>query len=166
MGKTVAAVLVMTAVALAGDQKEPAPEVKPLPTERTFAASCDAVWPLGIQAFMSEGWSVKASDRAGGILTLEKTKSETLRKFSDFVTKYTTGKVKGFWVDWSDFRFAGGQAVMVPSGTGCSYTISIVFQGWGKTSAYGRTAWWDLTTNGYMEDKLLTAIEQKLPKKP
>jgi hypothetical protein len=146
-------------------QKKPKPEPEPpktYPTERIFAASCDAVWPAAIQVLATNGWSIRTSDRTGGLLTFDRTRIETMRNFAAFAAKYTTARTTGFWTQWQDFRFNTSQAVAVPLDRKCSLSFTLVFDGFGKQAARENLQWWSLTSNGWFEDKMLSEIEAKM----
>ena len=44
----------------------------------------------------------------------------------------------------------------------CSYSIAVVYDGFGKLAAYDSMEWRNLPSNGYSEDKMLAQIEEKL----
>jgi len=162
--KTVAIALMFVAPMMG--QKTPAPNPKTYPNSRTFKVSCEAVWPHAVQVLTSSGWGIKTSDRAGGILTLEWTRGETLgpyRKINPMVGQYTLDKSTGFWTQYTGFRMISAQTISAPQGDSCSYTITVVYHGREIRAGQGER-WWILQSNGAFEDKMLSEIEGKLAK--
>lgn len=161
-------VLLLAAPLAAQKKAKPEPEPpKMYPTERTFAASCDAVWPAGLQVLAANGWAIKTSDRAGGLLTFERTQIERMRSFKDFIARYTTGKTTGFWTTWTGFRFGVSQAIVTESAGKCSYSLAMAYEGFGNqgAGAYSPTQWWSLISNGWFENKMLDDIAAKVAAK-
>jgi hypothetical protein len=162
--KTVALMLLIMTPIFAEKKLVPVPQT--WPTSRTFAATCDAVWPAAVQVLTLNGWGIKTSDRAGGILTLEWTRGENLgpyRRINPMVGQYTVEKNTGFWTQYTGFRMVSAQAVAVSQGDGCSYTITAVYHGREIRVGQGQQ-WWILQSNGFLEDKMLREIEVKLVK--
>jgi hypothetical protein len=150
-------------------QKKPEPEPAPpqtWPTSRVLQSTCESVWPVALQLLIAEGWTVKTSDRAGGLLTLEWTRGEIVgryRKINPLVGQHTIEKSTGFWTQYTGFRIVSAQAISAPQGAGCSYGITVVYHGREVRSGQGER-WWILRSNGWLEDKLLGQIEAKLSK--
>lgn len=128
------------------------------PTSRMVQATCDAVWPYAVRTAATSGWSVKASDRAGGILTLESSTEQTggYRYVNPFVGKYTTAKSTGFWTQYTGFRSPSATVILTPSAGACEVSIAIIYHG--RESRGGRTEWWVLQSNGRQEDEMLSRI--------
>lgn len=160
------AVFLIFVVAMMG-QKKPAPEPKTYPNTQEFKASCDTTWPVAAQVITSNGWGVKASDRAGGILTFEWTLGETTgsyRKINPLVDRYAIKNRTGFWSrEYYGFAIVSAQAIAVPNGDVCSYTITVVYRGL-EVRTGGVRSWVVLPSNGSFEEKMLREIKDKLPK--
>lgn len=148
--------------ALAGDKKSLAPP-QTWPASRTFAASCDSLWPAALQVTTGEGWAVKTSDRAGGILALEWTRGQITGNSSvinPLVGQHTTEKSTGFWTLYTGFRIAGAQMTAFPEGSGCQVSFSVSYHGYEIRK--GRSDWWILHSNGWFENKMLDEMEVKV----
>jgi hypothetical protein len=166
--KTTALLLLSAATAFAGKKAAPPPET--WPTSRVFGVSCDSVWPVAVQVLTSNGWGIRSSDRAGGVLTLEWTRGEMrgpFRKINPLVGQYTIEKSTGFWTQYEGFRMASAQAIAVPQGDTCSYTVTVTYHGMVEIDHLHEPSeqqWRILQTNGSFEDKMLSEIEAKLLK--
>ena len=158
-------VVLLTSPVFAQKKPKPAPEPpKTYPTARTFAASCDAVWPAALRAVTSNGWGVKTSDRAGGIITMEYTLGEyhgAAKGINEMVRRYTVEKSTGFWTTYSGFRVVSGQFIAMPERAGCSVAFTLVYHGREIRVGQG-DGWWILRSNGFFEDKMLGEIENAL----
>lgn len=144
-------------------EKKVAPPPQTWPTSRTLSAPCESVWTVAVQSTVADGWSVKNSDRAGGILTLESTRGEQVggyRAINPLVGRYTTAKSTGFWTQYTGFRMAGATVILAPAATGCSATVSVTYHGREIRAGSGQQ-WWVLQSNGYLEDQLLSKIAEK-----
>ena len=144
-------------------EKPPAAPPKTYPTTRTFDVSCESLWPVALQVLTSSGWGVKASDRVGGVLSLEWTKGQQVGGFeaiNRLVGKYTTAKSTGFWTQYRGFRHASAQVVAIPKGAQCAYALTVVHHGFERRQQ-GEN-WWVLESNGFLENETLGQIEAKL----
>jgi hypothetical protein len=160
--QTLAIIAVVGFSAMAFAQKKPKPVPETHPTEQTFHASCEAVWPMAVQALMAEGWGVKTSDRAGGILILEWTKGEwrgSSRFVNQQILQNTLEQATSFSHQWNTFRIISASVISAQEGTGCKYNISVVMQGDEVTKG-----WRVLQSNGFIENFLLGQIEGRLAK--
>lgn len=162
--KTVVVALILAASA--AGQKKPALVSKTYPNTRTFQTSCDNVWPVALQVFTSDGWGIRTSDRAGGILTLEWTRGEvtgSYRKINPMIEQYAVKKATSFWTrEYYGFRMVSAQAVAIPHGDSCLYTVTAIYQGLEAHIGGGRS-WEVLPSNGFFEDKMLGEIQKNLP---
>lgn len=114
---------------------------------------------------MDNGWSVKASDRAGGIMTLESTTGERLGRYKEInplVGKYTAEKSTGFWTQYTGFRMAGASLTFIPGKDSCDTSVAVTYHGLEHRTQ--GVQWYVLKSNGWLEDKMLGEIEGKIPK--
>ena len=91
--------------------------------QRTFSLSCESMWPVTLPVFISNGWSVQSSDRAGGLLSLAWWRGEVtgISKVPAMaVSRYTTAPVSSFKYQWHGFRFVSATVLSVPTKGGCS----------------------------------------------
>jgi hypothetical protein len=157
--------LLLSCVGRIVGQKEPPPRTKSYPNTREFKVSCDTVWPVAVQALTSNGWGVRASDHAGGILTLEWTRGETAgsyKKINPLVDEYAIKNRTGFWTrDYYGFAIVSAQVIAIPKGDAYSYTITVVYRGLAVRTG-GVRSWETLPSNGSFEDRMLSEIEGKL----
>jgi hypothetical protein len=164
MKRLALAVIAATLLNSAAAQKKPKPTPDPPPTyntEQIFHSPCDTVWPLAVQTAMAAGWSVKTSDRSGGILMLEWIKGEWYgtRFANPQITQNTIEKASSFQHQWHTFRIVSASIISATEGTGCKYAVSVVMQGDELTKG-----WRVLQSNGFIEAGLLERIESRLAK--
>lgn len=161
--KTLALSFLVVISAFSGERTRVSPP-KTFPNSRIFETSCDAVWPIALRVLTANGWSVKTSDRIGGVLSLDWTRGETIgpyRRINPLVGQYTVEKSTGFWTQYTGFRPMSAQVVVAPEGSSCFCTVTAVYHGREIRSGQGER-WWILRSNGFFEDKLLAEIQAKL----
>jgi hypothetical protein len=154
--------LLVISVPLVAGKKPAAEPPQTWPSSRTFAASCDSVWPVALQVFVSNGWAIKSSDRAGGTLSLEWTRGEwhgNSSRVNPFIARNTTEPVSSFWHQWTDFRIMPSSVITIAADSGCTYTIALVYHG----HEIGVDGYRVLQSNGFFETAMLSEIEGGLP---
>jgi hypothetical protein len=159
------AILLLTAALLTA-QKKPKPDPEPPKTyasERVFGAPCDAVWPAALQVLIAEGWEVKTSDKAGGLLALRWTKGYRYgnsRAVNPLVSQHTKAPVSGFKHQFTRFEIVSASVIATPAPSGCRYSVAVTYHG-DEITLPTRA----LESNGWFEDKMLNEIETKLAAK-
>lgn len=151
------ALLSLALLAAPAYAKKRAPEPPPIYINAMpFAASCDTVWPIVVQAFNAKGFAPKTSDRAGGILTFSWQRGDDIGpRLANPSVRVLTLAPSGVWNSYDKFRIESATATVFAEKTGCRIQINVAYQG-------QRGGWFVLPSNNKLEQLLLEEIRQAL----
>ena len=125
-----------------------------------FAETCERVWPIALQTFMSEKFRPTVSDKDSFVASFEYQGGQVMKRFgnaNNLVKAYTSART-GFLTTWEGFRIDGGSLLLkLGADRGCRAEITMSFAGFEKGAG-----WYDLATNHQYEKGMLKKISERL----
>lgn len=137
--------------------------------DKAIPVSCDQLWPLALHQFVDSGFGLQATDKSGGIMTLEWTKGASVARFNwgsrsiDRLIKSYSTNYSGAFSTWLSFEPEQITASLLDVGdAGCRINLSARFKAYNKGGFASRAGWFILNSNGTFEADLLEKVASRV----